>query len=131
MRILIVEDEVLIAMHLEMMLEDFGHQPCGIATDPQEALALAASEQPDLALMDVRLARGTSGIEAARLLHESIGLRCLFVSGNIDDQMKAAVRACNPLGFAGKPVLPETLRKALAAAEADLHSAPEPPAPAG
>ncbi len=113
---------MLIAMHLEMMLEDFGHQACGIATDPQEALALAASEKPDLALMDIRLARGTSGIDAARLLHENTGLRCLFVSGNIDEQMKAAVRDCEPLGFAGKPILPTTLQKALVAAEAALRS---------
>jgi hypothetical protein len=72
--------------------------------------------------MDVRLARGTSGIEAARLLREATGLRCLFVSGNIDEQMKAAVRDCRPLGFAGKPILPTTLQKALAAAEEELRT---------
>jgi ActR/RegA family two-component response regulator len=68
---LIVEDEVLIAFHLQCLVEEAGHRVTAIARDPDEALAAAALECPDFAMVDLRLAAGTSGIEAARLLYET------------------------------------------------------------
>ena len=65
MNVLIVEDEVLIAMHLELLVTGFGHEVCAIALSAAEAIAHAAAHRPDVALMDVRLAGGSSGIEAA------------------------------------------------------------------
>ena len=65
MIVLIVEDEVLIAMHLELLVTGFGHEVCATALSAAEAIAHAAAYRPDVALMDVRLAGGGSGIEAA------------------------------------------------------------------
>jgi CheY-like chemotaxis protein len=66
MRVLIVEDEALIALHLEMLVTDFGHKVCAVASSASEASARAASHYPDVVLMDIRLAKGSSGVDAAR-----------------------------------------------------------------
>ena len=117
MRVLIVEDEVLIAMHLEMLVAELAHEVCAIASSADEALAHAAAYRPDVTLMDVRLADGSSGIDAALEMHARHGLRCIFLSGNIDDALRTAVQACNPLDFIGKPILPVVLQQALERAE--------------
>jgi two-component system, response regulator PdtaR len=103
--VLIVEDEALIAFHLQCLVEEAGYRVTAIARDPTEALSAAALECPDFAMVDVRLAAGTSGVEAARLLYETWGVRCLFTSANLDQQMRQSVGGYQPLGFVGKPFL--------------------------
>src|SRR5690348_6746411 len=63
--ILIVEDDPLIAISLQMVLEDEGHEICGVAATECEAISLGSTHRPDVAVVDVRLAEG-SGIEAGR-----------------------------------------------------------------
>ena len=65
MRILIAEDETFIRMDLRSLLEGAGFEVCGEARDGQEAVDLARSAQPDLAVLDVTMPR-LDGIEAAR-----------------------------------------------------------------
>lgn len=113
MKVLIVEDEALIAMHLELLVESFGHRVCAIAASAAEAIAHAAAHCPDVALMDVRLAGGSSGVEAAREIHARHGLRCIFLSANLDPATRDAVRAYDPVDFVGKPILPSLLKRAL------------------
>src|SRR5215813_15616924 len=79
MRVLIVEDEAIIAMYLAMLVTDFGHTVCGTADSASGAIRQAADRCPDLVLMDIRLANGSSGIDAARELHARHGLRCIFL----------------------------------------------------
>ncbi len=68
LRILIVEDEPLIAMDMEMMLQDAGHQVVGEATTVFEVKRLLSGPQPDLACVDMQLADGSSGIDACRAI---------------------------------------------------------------
>jgi two-component system, response regulator PdtaR len=103
--VLIVEDEALIAFHLQCLVEEAGHRVTAIARDPTEALNAAALHCPDFAMVDVRLAGGTSGIDAARLLYDTWGVRSLFASANLDAQMRTSVASYRPLGFLGKPFL--------------------------
>ena len=65
--VLIVEDDPLIAISLRMVLEDEGHEVCGVAATEQQAISLGLTYCPDIAVVDVRLAEG-SGIEAGRRL---------------------------------------------------------------
>jgi DNA-binding response OmpR family regulator len=65
MRILIVEDEAMIAFVIESALSAAGHQVVGPARDEPLALSLATTQKPGIALVDLRLARGSSGCEAA------------------------------------------------------------------
>lgn len=80
MQALIVEDEVLTAMHLESVLEDLGVASVGIAPDLPRALALAA-ERPDLALVDLNLRDGFTGPTIAEQLAEQ-GVAIFFVTAN-------------------------------------------------
>jgi CheY-like chemotaxis protein len=117
MRVLIVEDEALIASYLEALVVSFGYEVCALAASAPEAIENAAIHMPDVVLMDIRLARGTSGIEAARQIYARQGLRCIFLSANLDDASRRTLDPCQPIDFVDKPVLPVLLRRALQTAE--------------
>lgn len=116
-RILIVEDELLIAINLEQYLEDWGHQVCAFARDAEEAYEKAGQLHPDVLLMDVRLANNSSGIEAARRIMEAFHIRSVFVTGNLDQETVAELNPLNPLGLVPKPIDQWMLRSALETAE--------------
>ncbi len=82
LRVLIVEDEALLAMELEAFLEDAGHQVVGIAEAKDEALALAASRRPDVTFMDIHLADGPTGVEAARAV-SAYSPTIIFLTANV------------------------------------------------
>jgi two-component system, response regulator PdtaR len=104
--VLIVEDQMLIAWHLSDLIAGAGHRVLAIARDPAEAMEAAAKEQPDFALMDIRLRGGASGLEAARMLYECWGVRSIYLSANLDAATRAQAEQWQPLGFIGKPFLP-------------------------
>jgi two-component system, response regulator PdtaR len=103
--VLIVEDQVLIAIHLQDLVEEAGHRVIAIAHDTPAAMASAARQRPAFAIMDLRLANDCNGLDTAQQLYESFGVRCLFVSANIDDDMRRKAGAFQSLGFIGKPFL--------------------------
>lgn len=117
MRVLIVEDELLIAINLEQYLEDWGYQVCALAHDADEAFEKAAQLHPDVLLMDVRLANNSSGIEAARRILEAFHIPSVFVTGNLDQDTVAKINPLNPLGLVPKPIDEWLLRTALEVAE--------------
>lgn len=79
LRILIVEDEMLVAMNIEDMLLDLGHEVAGLASRLEPALSLAGEAQFDLAMLDVNLAGQTSFPVAAVLARR--GIPFLFATG--------------------------------------------------
>jgi two-component system, response regulator PdtaR len=79
MRILIAEDEALIALNTQAALEAAGHSVVGVAMTSDEAITLAASCRPDLVLMDIRLAKG-NGVEAAQAIHARWAIPSLFAT---------------------------------------------------
>lgn len=111
--ILIVEDEFLIASECEWILSDAGFEVLGIAADEQEALSLAEQTRPDLVLMDIRLARGGDGVEAATLIRSRCGIRSLFVSAHGDPDTQSRGSAADPVGWLVKPYTPNMLLKAI------------------
>jgi AmiR/NasT family two-component response regulator len=82
MRVLIVEDEFLLAMSLEDGIADAGHEVVGIATNRAEAVSKGLVAMPDLAFVDIHLADGPTGVETARALTDA-GIRVVFTSGNV------------------------------------------------
>ena len=116
MRVLIVEDEAIIALHLAILVAELGHEVCATAS-AAGAIALATLHNPHVVLMDVRLADGSSGIDAARELHAQQALRCIFLSANLDELTRSALLPYEPIDFVGKPVLPVVLQRALKKAE--------------
>jgi len=122
LEVLVVEDQVLIAIHLQDLVEDAGHRVVAITHDADSALTAAASERPAIAIMDIRLAHGTSGVDVARQLYERHGMRCWFVSANINDEVRSRVADLRPLGFIGKPFLAVEVIAAVQAAAIALES---------
>jgi DNA-binding NarL/FixJ family response regulator len=114
--VLIVEDQVLIAIHLQDLVEEAGHQVSAIAHDTAAAMAAAARQRPAFAIMDLRLANGSNGLDAAQQLYETFGVRCMFVSANIDDDVRRKAANFESLGFIGKPFLPAEVIAAVQAA---------------
>jgi two-component system, response regulator PdtaR len=113
MRVLIVEDDFIIGMHLAELVADLGHEVCATVASASDALAQAATLNPSVVLMDLRLAKGSSGLDAARELHARHALRCIIVSGNIDEPTRTALMPYEPIDFIGKPVLTVVLQGAL------------------
>lgn len=105
LRVMIVEDEMLLALDLEDMLVDAGHTVVGQASDMLQAIALAEKVEGavDVAIMDVNLARGTNGVETAAALRDRWDVPSLFVSANLDERTRASALASKPIGFVGKP----------------------------
>lgn len=115
-RILIVEDEWLIASECEYLLTAGGHEVVGVASDEKEAVALAESTRPDLVLMDIRLARGDDGVEVAKTIRRCMGIGCIFVSAHNDAGTKQRGEAAKPLGWLSKPYSGAALLSAVSAA---------------
>lgn len=84
MKILIVEDEIFAAVHLEAALEQMGCTVIGIAPDAPTALELAQA-QPDVAVVDLNLRDGFTGPEIARELARRYGTKVFYLTGNPDE----------------------------------------------
>ena len=107
-RILIVEDEMLVAMELESILQDLGHDPVGIAPDLSAAERLAQTEL-DLALVDLNLRDGLTGPEIGKRL-SARGVSVLFITANprvLEDGVAGTI------GVLTKPTDEETVRAAV------------------
>lgn len=113
MRIMVVEDDALIALDIVGLLEDMGHVVVAEASDAFTAWELAENGRPDLALVDIRLAKNTDGGKLAQKLYDLLGVRSLFVSGSITEAFRLEMAPINPIGFLGKPVTRRTLGDAL------------------
>lgn len=81
-RILIIEDEALVAMELRFVLEDLGHEVIATVADAKSARAVAAETEVDLALVDIHLSDGPTGIELGRDLGQEMGITVLFMTAN-------------------------------------------------
>lgn len=114
-RILVVEDDHLLATFLCEALVLFGYEPVGPVATQREAVRLAVETRPDLVVMDVRLAEG-NGIAAAIEIRERTGIRSVFATTNVDTPTKARAKAACPAGWVGKPYAEDDIAEALAAA---------------
>lgn len=107
-KVLIVEDEPLIALDIEGMVESAGLAVAGIATGRDRAIALAPSA--DIALVDVNLADGATGPSIGRILAEKYGLAVIFMTAN-PEAVRDGVEGT--LGVVKKPILPRTVEQTL------------------
>ncbi|MDB5476616.1 MAG: pdtaR 1 [Phenylobacterium sp.] len=99
MRVLVVEDEPLIAASIEWELRDAGYEVIGPAAEPIHAAALARAERPDLALVDINLTGRGDGIALARALRR-LGVASIFVSGQV---LEARENRDAAFGLVAKP----------------------------
>ena len=81
-RILIIEDEAIVAMELRFVLEDLGYQVVGTAAEARTAREIVREEDIDLALVDIHLSDGPTGVELGRELGQEKGVTVLFMTAN-------------------------------------------------
>ncbi|EDQ02913.1 putative transcriptional regulatory protein pdtaR (plasmid) [Sulfitobacter indolifex] len=113
LRVLIVEDEAIIAMEIEMILEDFGAEVVGTVMSAQEAVDYAKLHRPDCITMDINLKGDRDGVSAALEIHEAIGIRAIFISAYGSDDLKLRAQSAQPFGWIQKPIRTGELKEAL------------------
>ncbi len=108
-RILIVEDELLVALDLQMTLREAGYwadEPVGTA---EEAIHRARDECPNLILMDISLSDLTDGLDAAASIKEKCDLPIVFITGWSDPSIISLAERISPCGCLLKPIAREDL----------------------
>lgn len=116
-RVLIVEDELLVAWHLETLAREQQFEVCGLVPDGDGAIEQAADLDVDLVLMDVRLAGRMDGIEAARRIREQRDTPIVFITAHGDAATRARIERVLPGSpVLSKPITGERLKEAIAAA---------------
>lgn len=123
-KILVVEDEIFVAAEIEHVIEEMGFTAVGIAADERSALALAT--QADVALVDLNLQDGPTGIRIGRILAQTHGVTVLFMTAN-PSQLGEGVPGT--VGVLPKPVTDRDLRAAVAYAVARHDAAEATPPP--
>ena len=109
-KIMIVEDEFILAMSMKSDLSGMGYEICELVNSGEDAIKNAEQERPDVVLMDIILEGKMNGIEAAKVIHSSYGIPIIFVTGCEDEGTKILAEDIGPLAYFIKPVEAEDLR---------------------
>jgi DNA-binding response OmpR family regulator len=115
-KILLVEDDYIVAMEAEHALTEAGYQIIGPASSAATAVSLAATECPALVIMDIRLSGKRDGIDAAREIFETTGIRCVFATAHTTPEIRARAESLDPLDWLAKPYSGENLVERVRAA---------------
>ncbi|HEX3686838.1 MAG TPA: response regulator [Gaiellaceae bacterium] len=117
MRILVAEDETIIRLDLCQLLERAGFEVCAEAKDGVEAVELARSEQPDLAVLDVKMPR-LDGIEAARRILDERPIPIVMLTAYGQDELVSRAIEAGVFGYLVKPFREQDLLPAIRTARA-------------
>jgi len=102
-RVMVVEDEALVAAAIESCLKNLGHQVAASAASGEEAVRKAVALDPDLILMDIRLKGRIDGIEAATRIGQALHIPVVYLTAHSDDETLVRARTTEPYGFILKP----------------------------
>ncbi len=109
-RILIVEDEAIIAMELESQLQGLGYEVTSIVDTGEKAIEKAESDKPDLILMDIRIKGEIDGIEAAEEIRNRFGIPVIFSTAYLDEERIERAKITMPFGYVLKPIQERDLK---------------------
>ena len=115
-KVLIVEDEGLIALDLEQRLEGLGYSVAGVVSSGIDAVTSAANLRPDIILMDIRLAGEMDGIEAAHCIREAAAVPVVYVTSYTNDATVRRALGTDPVGLLVKPFNDRELHTVIAVA---------------
>ena len=110
MKILLVEDEGLVALHLKKLLNEHGFADILVARNGEEAVEKAGEALPDLLLMDIRLGKGMNGIEAVKRINSARKVPVIYITASTDDLTHKEALNTNPLAILSKPIEPDELK---------------------
>ena len=124
-RLLVVEDEAIVARDIQAQLLELGYDPVGHATRGDQAIAMAESLRPDLVLMDIQLAGDMDGVAAAQIIRTRFSLPVVFLTAFAADDVLERAKLAEPFGYILKPFSERELRTVLEMAlykyEADVR----------
>ncbi|MBF0473236.1 MAG: response regulator [Nitrospirae bacterium] len=103
-KILIVEDEFVIAESMSMTLINLGYNVIDYVSKGEAAIEIAKNKKPDLILMDISLAGKMDGIEAAQHINLNYNIPVIYLTAHIDDKLIARAKITEPFGYLIKPV---------------------------
>jgi PAS domain S-box-containing protein len=109
-RILIVEDDGIIAARLQSILTRLGYAVAAVVASGEEAIERAAETPPDLALLDIRLAGAMDGIQAGAQIRARWGTPLIYLTAYMDDNLLQRARVTEPYGYLVKPIQDRDLR---------------------
>jgi len=101
-KVMIVEDESLIAIDLKFMLEDNGYEVVAQANNGETAIELAFLHKPQLILMDIKMPK-LDGLKASKIIEQQIGIPVLFISAYSEKELLLYMKQDNILGYVMKP----------------------------
>ncbi len=102
-RILIVEDQAVVAMDIQNQLQKLGYTVVGTSSTGEEALRLARRHEPDLVLLDIRLQGNMDGVDCAAQLRKELGIPVVFLTAFADEETLSRAKATGPHGYILKP----------------------------
>ncbi len=112
-RILLVEDENIVAMEIADLVQALGHGVCGVVSSGEDAIARAADTSPDLILMDIRLKGKVDGIQAAQHVHTHFEIPVVYLTAYADDGTVQRAKVTEPFGYLVKPFDEQQLHTAI------------------
>ncbi|NLD57266.1 MAG: response regulator [Methanomicrobiales archaeon] len=112
-KILLVEDDDVIAKVADWRLKNLGYEVCGRATTGAEAMELVVNSRPDLVLMDINIRGDVDGIETARMIKSGFNIPVVYVTSHSDGPTLERAKATKPDGFIVKPFEDNDLRVAI------------------
>ncbi|MDG1276836.1 MAG: response regulator [Algoriphagus sp.] len=125
MRILIVEDDMIIAANISLQLSKLGYEVTGIETKAEEAIHHALETKPDLILMDIQLKGKSNGIDAAHEIHKVLDIPIIYLTANEDDSTFQKAKSTNPFAFISKPFNKQNLERTIALVEQRMKEFPK------
>lgn len=102
-RIMIVDDDVVLAVNLEELLNSRGYEVVGVLESGVEAINGVEDLRPDLILMDIKMPGKLDGIDAAERIMRDYDIPVIFVTGYSDEALVSRAKRLNPLGYITKP----------------------------
>ncbi len=103
-KILIVEDEFIVAMDIERMLVAFGHEVCEKVSRGERALEVVEAKRPDLILLDINLKGKLDGVETARRIKSRFDIPIIFMTASVEDKVKGWKDELKVFDYIKKPI---------------------------
>jgi len=102
-RVLVVEDELIIAQNIERYLGHLGYDVLGVCSSSQEVRAMLEELLPDVVLMDIRIEGDEDGVAIAEYLHREKGIPVVFLTALMDEETLQRAKITQPFGYIVKP----------------------------
>jgi DNA-binding LytR/AlgR family response regulator len=112
-KILIVEDEMIIAANISLQLSELGYEVTGILPRGEEALPHIKIDKPDIVLLDIRLKGKMDGIETAKEIEKQYNIPIIYLTANADDAHFSRAKETHPYAFISKPFKKLDLQRAI------------------